>query len=201
VYLGSSSENDSGIMQIAAAGSRRPLLLRGHYCASSDPTNCQWVPRRNHWRHSKTRVWSRFCQPHHRWALATATITSVFLFSPARWFFGLFLQGFCRGVLKADSQKTTGRSQPQPNVFISVHQSAQPRTTGSRCAKQRLGGDCQIYPWTPLVTQVCRFRVWTHWYHYCHGNQNGFPDFNYRTKSWIILIQTLTLSESVSPGH
>ena len=35
VYLGSSLESDSGIMQIAAAGSRRPLLLRGHYCASS----------------------------------------------------------------------------------------------------------------------------------------------------------------------
>jgi len=37
--LGISSENDSGIVQIAAAGSRRPLLLRGHYCASSNPTN------------------------------------------------------------------------------------------------------------------------------------------------------------------
>jgi len=65
VYLGISSENKSGIVQIASAGSRRPLLLRGHYCASSNPTNCQWVPRRNHWRDSKTRVWSQFCQPHH----------------------------------------------------------------------------------------------------------------------------------------
>ena len=41
VYLGSSLESNSGIVQIAAAGSRRPLLLRGHYCASSNPTNCQ----------------------------------------------------------------------------------------------------------------------------------------------------------------
>jgi len=30
VYLGGSPESDSGIVQIAAAGSRRPLLLRGH---------------------------------------------------------------------------------------------------------------------------------------------------------------------------
>jgi len=58
-------------MQIAAAGSRRPLLLRGHYCASSNPTNCQWVLQRNHWCHSETRVWSWFCQPDHWWALAT----------------------------------------------------------------------------------------------------------------------------------
>jgi len=28
-------------VQIATAGSRRPLLLRGHYCASGNPTNCQ----------------------------------------------------------------------------------------------------------------------------------------------------------------
>jgi len=35
VYFGSSPESDSGIVQIAAAGSRRLLLLRGHYCASS----------------------------------------------------------------------------------------------------------------------------------------------------------------------
>jgi len=41
VYLGSSSENDSGIVQIAAEGSRSPLLLRGHYCARSNPTNWQ----------------------------------------------------------------------------------------------------------------------------------------------------------------
>jgi len=41
VYLGSSLESDSGIVQIATAGSRRPLVLRGHYCASSKPTNCQ----------------------------------------------------------------------------------------------------------------------------------------------------------------
>jgi len=41
VYLGRSPESDIGIVQIAAAGSRRPLLLSGHYCASSNHTNCQ----------------------------------------------------------------------------------------------------------------------------------------------------------------
>jgi len=45
VYLGSSPESDSGIVQIAAAGSRRPLLLRGHYCASSKLTRTVQVPR------------------------------------------------------------------------------------------------------------------------------------------------------------
>ena len=35
VYLGSVPQSDSGIVQIAAAGPLRPLLLRGHYCASS----------------------------------------------------------------------------------------------------------------------------------------------------------------------
>jgi len=34
-YFGRSPESDSGIVQIAAAGSRRPLLLRGHYCTSN----------------------------------------------------------------------------------------------------------------------------------------------------------------------
>jgi len=41
VYLGNSSESDSGIVQIATAGSRRLLLLRGHYFTSNNPTNCQ----------------------------------------------------------------------------------------------------------------------------------------------------------------
>jgi len=37
----------------------------GNYCACSNPTNCQWIPRRNYWRHPETRVWSRFYKPDH----------------------------------------------------------------------------------------------------------------------------------------
>jgi len=44
VYLESSPESDSGIVQIATAGSRRPLLLRGHYCSSNNPTRTVQVP-------------------------------------------------------------------------------------------------------------------------------------------------------------